>query len=395
MMAGGFASMYGADVTLYEKMPKVGRKLLITGKGRCNLSNFCDINTFLQNVPVNGKFLYSALNNFSPEDVVSFFEGLGLKTKVERGNRVFPVSDRAMDVVDTMRSFALDNGCKIIHKRVEDVVCENNAVSAVVVEGKKIPCDRLIIATGGKSYPRTGSTGDGYTFARKLGHTVTELRPSLIPLESPDSDCKRLQGLSLRNVRLTVTGRDGREVFSDFGEMLFTHFGISGPIVLSASCNMTDYSMGYTAHIDLKPALDKDVLNARILRDFSENINKAVSNSLSRLLPKKLIPVILDRWGIDPAKKCNSVTKEERRALLECIKDFKVEISNPRPIEEAIITSGGVRVSEINPKTMESKITKGLYFAGEVIDTDAYTGGFNLVIAWSTGKLAGENSAFN
>lgn len=395
MMAGGFASMYGADVTLYEKMPKVGRKLLITGKGRCNLSNFCDINTFLQNVPVNGKFLYSALNNFSPEDVVSFFEGLGLKTKVERGNRVFPVSDRAMDVVDTMRSFALDNGCKIIHKRVEDVVCENNAVSAVVVEGKKIPCDRLIIATGGKSYPRTGSTGDGYIFARKLGHTVTELRPSLIPLESPDSDCKRLQGLSLRNVRLTVTGRDGREVFSDFGEMLFTHFGISGPIVLSASCNMTDYSKGYTAHIDLKPALDKDALDARILRDFSENINKAVSNSLSRLLPKKLIPVILDRWGIDPAKKCNSVTKEERRALLERIKDFKIEISNPRPIEEAIITSGGVRVSEINPKTMESKITKGLYFAGEVIDTDAYTGGFNLVIAWSTGMLAGENSAFN
>ena len=394
LMAGGYASMYGADVTIFEKMHKVGRKLLITGKGRCNLANLCDIQTFMQNVPVNSRFLYSALNNFSPEDIVAFFEGLGLKTKVERGNRVFPVSDRAMDVVDTMRSFALDNGCKIIHKPVVDVVSENGAVKGVVVEGKEVPCDSLIIATGGKSYHRTGSTGDGYKFAEKLGHTVTELRPSLIPLESPDEDCPRLQGLSLRNVRLRITESSGKEVFSDFGEMLFTHFGISGPIVLSASCNMRDYTKGYTAHIDLKPALSAEQLDSRLLRDFSENINKAVSNSLSKLLPKKLIPVVLDRWGIDPYKKCNSITKKERLSLLEILKDFTVEISNPRPIDEAIITSGGIKISEINPKTMESKLVKGLFFAGEIIDVDAYTGGFNLVIAWATGKLAGENSIY-
>lgn len=393
LMAGGFCSMYGADVTIYEKMPKVGRKLLITGKGRCNLANACDVQTFMQNVPVNSKFLYSALSNFSPEDVIDFFENLGLKTKVERGNRVFPVSDKAMDVVDAMRGFALDNGCKIVHKAVSDVIAEDGAVKGVVVESKRVFCDRLIIATGGKSYPRTGSTGDGYKFAQKLGHTVTEIKPSLIPLESSDFDCERLQGLSLRNVKLTIT-QQGREVFSDFGEMLFTHFGISGPIVLSASCNMRDYSKGYTAHIDLKPALSAEQLDARILRDFSENINKAVSNSLSKLFPRKLIPVVLDRWAIDPQKKCNSITKEERARLLEIIKDFQIEITNPRPIDEAIITSGGVKVSEINPKTMESKLVSGLYFAGEIIDVDAYTGGFNLVIAWSTGRLAGENASY-
>lgn len=395
LMAGGYASMYGADVTIFEKMPKVGRKILISGKGRCNLTNYCDVQEFMRNVPVNNKFLYSALNGFTPEDIIDFFENLGLKTKVERGNRVFPVSDRAMDVVDTLRAFALDNGCEIIHKPVSGVKAENGAVKGVIVESRLIPCDSLIIATGGKSYPRTGSTGDGYKFAEKLGHTVTRLRPSLIPLESPDADCKRLQGLSLRNVRLKITTAKGREVFSDFGEMLFTHFGISGPIVLSASCNMTDYSEGYTAHIDLKPALSNEQLDARILRDFSENINRAVSNSLSKLLPKKLIPVVLDRWQADSAKKCNSVTKEERRALLEILKNFTVQISAPRPIDEAIVTSGGVKVSEINPKTMESKLVKGLYFAGEVIDVDAYTGGFNLTIAWATGKLAGENSIYN
>lgn len=384
--------MYGADVRVFEKMPKVARKLLITGKGRCNLANFCDIPTFMQNVPVNSKFLYSALNNFPPEDIVDFFENLGLKTKVERGNRVFPVSDRAMDVVDTMRAFAMSNGCRIIHKPVSDVIAENGRVKGVIVENKRYSCDSLIIATGGMSYPRTGSTGDGYKFAAKLGHSITDIRPSLIPLESPDNDCKRLQGLSLRNVRLSIIEKRGKEVFSDFGEMLFTHFGLSGPIVLSASCNMRDYTKGYKAVIDLKPALSEEQLDARILRDFSENINKSASNSLNGLLPKKLIPVVLDRWGIERSKKCNSITKEERKALLNIIKNFTVDISRPRPVEEAIITSGGVKTSEINPKTMESKLVEGLFFAGEIIDVDAYTGGFNLVIAWSTGKLAGENA---
>ncbi|MEE3334113.1 MAG: NAD(P)/FAD-dependent oxidoreductase [Ruminococcus sp.] len=392
LMAGGYASMYGADVRIFEKMPKVARKLLITGKGRCNLANYCDIPTFMQNVPVNSKFLYSALNNFPPEDIVDFFENLGLKTKVERGNRVFPVSDRAMDVVDTMRAFALSNGCRIIHKPVSDVIAENGRVKGVIVENKLYSCDSLIIATGGMSYPRTGSTGDGYKFAAKLGHSITDIRPSLIPLESPDNDCKRLQGLSLRNVRLSIIEKSGKEVFSDFGEMLFTHFGLSGPIVLSASCNMRDYTKGYKAVIDLKPALSEEQLDSRILRDFSENINKSASNSLNGLLPKKLIPVVLDRWGIERSKKCNSITKEERKALLNIIKNFTVDISRPRPVEEAIITSGGVKTSEINPKTMESKLVEGLFFAGEIIDVDAYTGGFNLVIAWSTGKLAGENA---
>lgn len=392
LMAGGYASMYGADVRIFEKMPKVARKLLITGKGRCNLANYCDIPTFMQNVPVNSKFLYSALNNFPPEDIVDFFENLGLKTKVERGNRVFPVSDRAMDVVDTMRAFALSNGCRIIHKPVSDVIAENGRVKGVIVENKLYSCDSLIIATGGMSYPRTGSTGDGYKFAAKLGHSITDIRPSLIPLESPDNDCKRLQGLSLRNVRLSIIEKSGKEVFSDFGEMLFTHFGLSGPIVLSASCNMRDYTKGYKAVIDLKPALSEEQLDSRILRDFSENINKSASNSLNGLLPKKLIPVVLDRWGIERSKKCNSITKEERKALLNIIKNFTVDISRPRPVEEAIITSGGVKTSEINPKTMQSKLVEGLFFAGEIIDVDAYTGGFNLVIAWSTGKLAGENA---
>lgn len=393
LMAAGFASMYGADVTVFEKMPRVGRKLMITGKGRCNLANACDISTFMRNVPVNSKFLYSALNNFSPYDIIDFFESQGLKTKIERGNRVFPASDKAVDVVDTIRKFAEKNGAKIIYKEVSDVIAENGAVFAVKAGGKLYPCDSVIIATGGKSYPRTGTTGDGYKFAEKLGHTIIEPKPSLIPLESPDTDCKRLQGLSLRNVGLKIKTENGKTVYDDFGEMLFTHFGISGPIVLSASCNMRDYTLGYSARIDLKPALSEEQLDLRIQRDLKDNINKSVCNSLSKLLPKKLIPVILKRWGIDEYKKCNSVTKEERKALVNILKDFTVKISKPRPVSEAIITSGGVKVGEINPKTMESKLVKGLYFSGEVIDVDAYTGGFNLVIAWATGRLAGESAA--
>lgn len=393
LMAAGFAAYYGADVTVLEKMPRVGRKIMITGKGRCNLANACDVQTFMQNVPVNNRFLYSALNNFTPEDIVDFFEEKGLHTKVERGNRVFPVSDKAVDVVDTMRRFVMDNGARIITATVEEILTENGMVTGVKADGKIYKANKVILATGGTSYPRTGSTGDGYKFAEKLGHTIITPKPSLIPLESLDYDCKEMQGLSLKNVSLKITDSKGKQTYSDFGEMLFTHFGISGPMVLSASCNMRDYSLGYTAHIDLKPALNDEQLDQRIQRDFKENINRAVSNSLSKLLPRKLIPVAVKRWGIEPDKKCNSVTKEERKALVNIIKNLTVTISKPRPIEEAIITSGGVKVSEINPKTMGSKLVGGLYFAGEIIDVDAYTGGFNLVIAWSTGKLAGESAA--
>ncbi|MBR1731706.1 MAG: NAD(P)/FAD-dependent oxidoreductase [Ruminococcus sp.] len=395
LMAAGYAAMYGADVTVFEKMPRVGRKILISGKGRCNLTNACDISAFMSNVPVNNKFLYSAINNFPPYDIIDFFENLGLRTKVERGNRVFPVSDKAMDVVDIMRKFVLDNGAEIINAEAEDVIAENSQVKAVRANGKLYDFDSVIITTGGLSYPRTGSTGDGFRFAKKLGHTVIPAKPSLVPLVSPDKDCGAMQGLSLKNVGLKITDKDGKTVYSDFGEMLFTHFGISGPMVLSASCNMNDYSRGYTAHIDLKPALSEEQLDLRIQRDFKDNINKAVSNSLSKLLPRKMIPVVLRRWGIDTDKKCNSVTREERGSLLKILKDFTVKITRPRSIDEAIITSGGVKVSEINPKTMESKLVKGLYFAGEVIDVDAYTGGFNLTIAWATGRLAGESTAFN
>ena len=394
-MAAGFASMYNADVTVFEKMPRVGRKLMITGKGRCNLCNACDIETFMQNVTVNNKFLYSAINNFPPFDIIDFFEQQGLKTKIERGNRVFPASDKAVDVVDIMRRFAVKNGAKIINKTVDEIIAENGVVKAVKADGKVYDCKSVILATGGASYPRTGTTGDGYKFARKLGHTIVEPKPSLIPLESADGDCKKLQGLSLKNVGLKVTDKSGKTVFEDFGEMLFTHFGISGPMVLSASCNMRDYSLKYTAHIDLKPALNYEQLDLRIQRDLKENINRSVSNSLSKLLPRKLIPVILNRWGIDDCKKCNKVTKEERNSLKNILKDFSVEITKPRPIREAIITSGGVKVSEINPKTMESKIIKNLYFSGEIIDVDAYTGGFNLIIAWATGRLAGESAALS
>ncbi len=394
LMAAGYASMYGADVTVFEKMPRVGRKLMITGKGRCNLANACDIDTFMRNVPVNNKFLYSALNNFPPYDIIDFFEQQGLKTKVERGNRVFPVSDKAVDVVDTMRDFAESNGARIVYKEVDNIIAENGAVKAVKAGGRQYNCDSIIIASGGKSYPRTGTTGDGYKFAEKLGHTIIEPKPSLIPLESPDSDCKAVQGLSLKNVGLKIKTGDNKTVYEDFGEMLFTHFGISGPMVLSASCNMRDYSLGYTAYIDFKPALTNEQLDLRVQRDLKENNNKTIANSLNKLLPKKLIPVILKRWGIPTDKKCNSITKEERKAFIILLKNFTVKISKPRPISEAIITSGGVKVSEINPKTMESKLVKNLYFAGEVIDVDAYTGGFNLIIAWATGRLAGESAAY-
>lgn len=396
MMAGGIAAQYGASVTIIEKNQRVGRKILITGKGRCNITNNCDEQTFIQNVPVNGRFLYSAINSFNSQDVMSFFENLGLKLKTERGNRVFPQSDRAMDVVDTLYSFVTDNGCKIVNDSVKELIIENGEVIGVKTENDTFYADSVIVCSGGKSYPLTGSTGDGYILAKQAGHTIIDLKPSLVPLESKNPDCKAMQGLSLKNVSLKIINtQNNKVVYSDFGEMLFTHFGMSGPMILSASSHIRDISIGkYIAQIDLKPALSTEKLDKRLQNEFSANANKDISNSFSKLLPRKIIVPVLKCWGVAFDRKCNSITKDERKKLVDILKCFAVEISGFRPIEEAIITSGGVKTSEINPKTMESKLVRGLYFAGEVIDCDAYTGGFNLQIAWSTGHLAGENAAY-
>lgn len=396
MMAGGIAAQNGASVTIIETNQRVGRKILITGKGRCNITNNCDEQTFIQNVPVNGRFLYSAINSFNSQDVMSFFENLGLKLKTERGNRVFPQSDRAMDVVDTLYSFVTDNGCKIVNDSVKELIIENGEVIGVKTENDTFYADSVIVCSGGKSYPLTGSTGDGYILAGQAGHTIIDLKPSLVPLESKNPDCKAMQGLSLKNVSLKIINtQNNKVVYSDFGEMLFTHFGMSGPMILSASSHIRDISSGkYIAQIDLKPALSTEQLDKRLQNEFSANANKDISNSFSKLLPRKIIVPVLKRWGVAFDRKCNSITKEERKKLVDILKCFAVEISGFRPIEEAIITSGGVKTSEINPKTMESKLVRGLYFAGEVIDCDAYTGGFNLQIAWSTGHLAGENAAY-
>ena len=396
MMAAVYASDGGAEVTLIERMDSCGRKLRITGKGRCNVTNACSLNEFLQNVPTNPRFLYSALNFLSTDGVQSFFEEGGVPLKVERGQRVFPVSDKAEDIVRCMVSACRQRGVKIITGRVDGVIVEDGSVCGVTVNGETINADRVIIATGGKSYPRTGSDGDGYRFARELGHTVTPLIPSLVPIVSESKHCAQMQGLSLKNVSMAVVDKkNGKRVFEDFGEMMFTHFGITGPMVLSASAHLCDISKGrYEAYIDLKPALDEKTLDARLLSDFSKYGNKDFVNSLDDLLPQKMIPVIIKLSGIDPRKKVNSITREERKALLTVIKALPVSLDGFRPINEAIVTKGGVSVKEIDPKTMESKLVSGLYFAGEVIDVDAYTGGFNLQIAFSTGALAGSSAAF-
>lgn len=395
LIASGFASESGAKVTVIEKNKRVGRKIMITGKGRCNVTNNCDIQTFIRNVPVNGKFLYSAINSFTPQDVMCFFENLGLSLKTERGNRVFPSSDKAVDVVDALHDFVIDKGCNIVCDNAVSLIIEKGEIIGVKCEKETYYADSVIICCGGKSYPLTGSTGDGYELARQAGHTIIDLKPSLVPLESKNPDCKAMQGLSLKNVSLKIVdNKTQKAVFSDFGEMLFTHFGMSGPMILSASSQIRDIVDGkYTAVIDLKPALSDEQLDKRLQTDFKENTNKDVSNSFSKLLPRKIIVPVLKRWGVPFDKKCNAVTKEERRKLCKILKSFTVEISGFRPIDEAIITSGGVKTTEINPKTMESKLIKGLYFAGEVVDCDAYTGGFNLQIAWSTGRLAGISSA--
>lgn len=392
MVAAGTAAQMGCKVTIIEKNKRVGRKLMITGKGRCNITNNCSNTDFISAVPTNGKFLYSAINNFSAEDTIAFFENLGLKTKTERGNRVFPLSDKAVDVVDALQNFIMTNGCRVMQGTVQSLIIKNGELCGVKLANSTVMyADRVIIACGGMSYPLTGSTGDGYSLARQAGHTIVQPKPSLVPLVSNDSYCKKLQGLSLKNVSISVIDNTtGKEIYKDFGEMLFTHFGVSGPIILSASAHMSKLeSNKYSVIINLKPALSEEQLNKRIQRDFSENINKSLSNTLLKLLPSKMVPVIVELSGIDGETKCNQITKEQRLTILHLLQNLSVSIHSFRPIEEAIVTSGGVSVSEINPKTMESKIIGGLFFAGEVIDVDAYTGGFNLQIAYSTGYSAG------
>lgn len=392
LMAAAQASLYGNSVTLLEKNPRTGRKLIITGKGRCNITNACDNTTFISNVISNPRFLYSAINGFDTSDTVDFFNSLGVETKTERGNRVFPSSDKAMDVADAMLNFARNSGVKIIcNTSVQSLIVEDNAVKGVIdADGKKHFADAVIIATGGKSYPLTGSTGDGYRLANEAGHTVTDIIPSLVPLTLKGDESKQMQGLSLRNISVSATC-NGKKIFEDFGELVFTHYGVSGPVILSMSSHLKDYGKNnYKLSIDLKPALDFETLDKRIIRDFEKFNLKEVGNSLNGLLPSKLIPVVLNRWGIDKTTRCNSITKEQRKTLVEILKSLDFDITGTRPIEEAIVTRGGVKVSEINPKTMESKLVKRLYFCGEVIDVDAYTGGFNLQIAFSTGYLAGQ-----
>ena len=395
LMAAGRAAECGADVILFEKNARVGRKLAITGKGRCNVTNFCDNDTFIANLTANPRFMYSAINRFSCYDTVAFFEERGVPVKVERGNRVFPESDKAADIVEALHDYAMEHSVRLCHENVRDIITENGSVVSVKTESGEYPCDCVIVATGGMSYKATGSTGDGYTFARRLGHTVTAILPSLVPLVSDDEACRVLSGLSLRNVTLKIIDNNSdKEIYSELGELLFTHFGLSGPLVLSASAHMRAMSVGrYTALIDLKPALDTDTLDKRVLRDLKKYANKDIINALSELLPKSMIPVTLDRAGIDPHTKCNELSAESRHRFVDTLKNLSFSIHSFRPINEAIVTHGGVNVNEINPKTMESKLVHGLYFAGEVLDLDAYTGGFNLQIAFSTGRLAGESAA--
>lgn len=389
MIAAGTAAERGLNVKLIEQNKILGKKLMITGKGRCNITNACDdVEALLKNVVTNKRFLYSAFYGFDNFQTIDFFEKLGVPTKVERGERVFPQSDKSADVTAALRRYLIDNNVEIIHDRVDSVCSNDEKITGVECKTRGfIPSDSVIIATGGISYPVTGSTGDGYTFAEDLGHTVTPLRPSLVPL-TVEEDLSEVMGLSLKNVGITVKDSRGKSIFTDFGEMMFAHFGLTGPIVLSASAYMKNPE-DCTVHIDLKPALSEKQLDERILRDFSKNMNRDFVNSLGDLLPKAMIPMIVDLSEIDPHQKVNSVTSASRKRLTELLKNLKFNVTGFCPPEQAIITSGGVSVKEINPSTMESKLVGGLYFAGEVIDVDALTGGFNLQIAFSTGRLAG------
>lgn len=400
MMAAITSAEQGNEVVLIEKNKVLGKKLSITGKGRCNITSSLNIDEFIKNSPGNGKFLFSAFNSFTNKDIIDFIENYGIKTKVERGNRVFPVTDKAQDVVNCfIKKLKALNVSIRLNTVVKDILTDNNKAIGVRTNNETLKADKIILATGGKSYPLTGSTGDGYKFAKKLGHTITELKPSLVPLVTYEAEMhKTLQGLSLKNVEIKLVDiSKNKEIYNDFGEMLFTHFGVSGPIVLSASSHLVRYkniielleNKQIKLLIDFKPALSKEKLDQRILRDFEEEKNKSFKNSLDKLLPQKLIPEIVNKSNIDPNKKVNSITKEERENLLSILKQFEVTIKDFRPIEDAIITAGGISIKEINPKTMESKIINNLYFAGEIIDVDAYTGGFNLQIAYSTGYVAG------
>lgn len=376
----------GRETVLLEHEKQPAKKLNITGKGRCNVTNNCDVQTVMANIPRNPRFLYSALNGFTPEDTMAFFESLGTELKTERGNRVFPVSDNAHDISGALINAAKEAGVRFVHDEAKSLIIENGIAKGVKTEKGEYLAERVVVATGGLSYPKTGSRGDGYKFARQAGHTVTELRGSLVPVELCGGDCARAMGLSLRNCTLSVIDNSaGKTVFSELGEMLFTHFGMSGPLTLSASAHMEDITPGkYTFSVDLKPALCEKKLDERIRRDFADFPNRDLGNSLGRLLPASIIPVIINRSGISPAKKVNQITKEERAALGRAIKKLDFDVKGLRPVSEAIITRGGVDVKEISPKTMESKLVKGLYFIGEVLDADGYTGGFNLQIAFST-----------
>lgn len=391
MMAAGVAMQYGAEVTVFEHTDRLGKKLAITGKGRCNVTNDSPPDKLMESVTRNPRFLYSAFNSFSASDTVAFFESLGVPLKTERGNRVFPISDKAIDIVNALRRHC--SGAEIIYENVKSVIKNEDDTFSVITD-KKYTFDSVIIATGGRSYPKTGSDGSGYRLAMRLGHTVTPLTPSLIPIESSSSCCGEMQGLSLKNVSIKVKSSDGTVLYSDFGEMMFTHFGVTGPMILSASAHLKERDISQlTLSIDLKPALDEKELDRRLLSDFSSSSNKDFVNSLSGLLPSKMILPFIKYTGIPERKKVNSITKEERKKVRDALKSFTISLTKLRPIDEAIITSGGVETKEISPKTMESKLVSGLYFAGEIIDVDAYTGGFNLQIAFSTAFLAGKSAA--
>ncbi len=393
MMAGIFGAYAGDEVTIFERNQKIGRKIYITGKGRCNITNNCDIKTVIENTPVNARFLYSALNRFSPADTVEFFESNGLALKTERGNRVFPVSDRAGDVVDTLLRVSRQAGCRIVNKRVSDIIFENGTVKGIEVENKFLAFDKVIIACGGKSYPLTGSTGDGYAFAKKAGHTIIPLKPSLVPLETAEKIPNECDKLLLKNVSLNVVDTvTNRKIYSDFGELQLMKYGVSGAVILSASSHMREMQSGrYRLDIDLKPALSEEKLDARLLREISERKSNDYEYLLHAFLPKQMINFFMEKSGISGNKKCSEISRNDRKNMIALLKKFSLTVRSYRPIEEAIITSGGVDVKEIEPKTMESKLIKGLYFAGEVIDVDCYTGGFNLQTAFCTGVLAGEN----
>lgn len=390
MMCAYTAALGGREVTLLEPNRQLGRKVRITGKGRCNVCNNCDEKTVLKNIPGDGRFLYSALSKLSPADTMAFFESLGVPLKTERGNRVFPVSDRANDIADALALALEQAGVRVLHTKAKRILTADGAVTGVATEEGTIECGAAVVCTGGLSYPATGSTGDGYRFAKAAGHTLSDTRPSLVPLESDDTWCADLQGFSLRNVTLTAFDETNKALFSDLGEMLFTHFGVSGPLVLSASAHLRDFANHkYHLEIDLKPGLDEKKLDARILRDFEKYANREFKNALFDLAGRTMVPVLVDLSGIPGEQKVNTITREQRRVLVQLFKHFPVSVSGARPIAEAIITSGGVTLKEVNPRTMESKLVSGLYFAGEVLDLDAYTGGFNLQIAWSTGYTAG------